>query len=116
MNILREELVILREKGSGSRKSVENFLEERGITEDQLNIGARVNDPEAIKNLVAGGYGVSIISRRAAQNFLREKRLLAFDLPGTAGVRKLYVVFRNDRGEDNRVKGFVNFLLQYYEH
>lgn len=116
VNILREELVILREKGSGSRKSVENFLEERGITEDQLNIGARVNDPEAIKNLVAGGYGVSIISRRAAQNFLREKRLLAFDLPGTAGVRKLYVVFRNDRGEDNRVKGFVNFLLQYYEH
>jgi len=114
MEILRREQVILREKGSGSRKSVESFMEKWGILEDQLNIGARINDPEAIKNLVSGGYGVSIVSRRAAQNFLREKRLLAFDLPENTGVRKLFVVYRNDRGEDSRVRDFVNFLLQYY--
>ena len=116
VDILRQEQVILREKGSGSRKSVDNFMEKWGITEEQLNIAARINDPEAIKNLVSGGYGVSIVSRRAAQNFLREKRLLAFDLPGDAGVRKLCVVYRNDRAEDNRVKGFVNFLLRHYEN
>ena len=115
VEILRQEQVILREKGSGSRKSVDNFMEKWGITEEQLNIAARINDPEAIKNLVVGGYGVSIVSKRAAQNFLREKRLLAFDLPGDAGVRKLYVVYRNDRADDSRVKGFVNFLLRYYE-
>ena len=114
VEILRQELVVLREKGSGSRKSVDTFMEEQGITEDQLNITARINDPEAIKNLVSGGFGVSIVSRRAAQNFLREKRLLAFELPGDAGVRKLYVVYRNDRAEDNRVKGFVNFLLRHF--
>ena len=116
VEILRQELVVLREKGSGSRKSVDRFMEERGITEEQLNITARINDPEAIKNLVAGGFGVSIVSKRAAQNFLREKRLLDFELPGNAGVRKLYAVYRNDRTEDNRVKEFVNFLLQRYEN
>lgn len=116
VEILRQELVVLREKGSGSRKSVDRFMEERGITEEQLNITARINDPEAIKNLVAGGFGVSIVSKRAAQNFLREKRLLDFELPGNAGVRKLYAVYRNDRAEDNRVKEFVNFLLQRYEN
>ena len=116
VEILRQEQVILREKGSGSRKSVENFMEKWGISEEQLNIGARINDPEAIKNLVVGDYGVSIISKRAAQNFLREKRLLAFDLPGDSGIRKLYVVYRNDRGEDSRVKGFLNFLLRHYEN
>ena len=91
-------------------------MEERGITEEQLNIMARINDPEAIKNLVAGGFGVSIVSRRAAQNFIREKRLLDFELPGNTGVRKLYVVYRNDRSEDNRVKEFVNFLLRHFEN
>ena len=116
VEILRQELVVLREKGSGSRKSVDRFMEEWGITEEQLNITARINDPEAIKNLVAGGFGVSIVSKRAAQNFLREKRLLDFELPGNAGVRKLYAVYRNDRTEDNRVKEFVNFLLQRYEN
>ena len=115
VEILCREPVILREKGSVSRKSVDDFLEQWGITEDQLNISARINDPEAIKNLVSGGYGVSVVSKRAAQNFLREKRLVSFDLPGDAGVRKLYVVYRNDRAEDSRVKGFVNFLLRYYE-
>ena len=116
VDILRQEPVVLREKGSGSRKSVDNFMEERGITEEQLNIMARINDPEAIKNLVAGGFGVSIVSRRAAQNFIREKRLLDFELPGNTGVRKLYVVYRNDRSEDNRVKEFVNFLLRHFEN
>ena len=116
VEILRQELVVLREKGSGSRKSVDRFMEERGITEEQLNITARINDPEAIKNLVAGGFGVSIVSKRAAQNFLRENRLLDFELPGNTGVRKLYVVYRNDRAEDNRVKEFVNFLLRHFEN
>ena len=90
-------------------------MEKWGIAEDQLNIGARINDPEAIKNLVTGGYGVSIVSRRAARNFIREKRLLEFELPGNAGIRKLYVVYRNDRGDDSRVKEFVNFLLQHFK-
>ena len=116
VEILRQELVVLREKGSGSRKSVDNFMEARGITEEQLNITARINDPEAIKNLVAGGFGVSIVSKRAAQNFLRENRLLDFELPGNTGVRKLYVVYRTDRAEDNRVKEFVNFLLRHFEN
>ena len=116
VEILQQELVVLREKGSGSRKSVDNFMEARGITEEQLNITARINDPEAIKNLVAGGFGVSIVSKRAAQNFLRENRLLDFELPGNTGVRKLYVVYRNDRAEDNRVKEFVNFLLRHFEN
>ena len=114
-DILLQEPVILREKGSGSKKSVEQFMELYGIQEEKLNVTARINDPEAIKNLVAGGFGVSIVSKRAAQNFLREKRLLDFELPGNAGIRKLYVVYRNERAEDNRVKEFVNFLLRHFE-
>lgn len=113
--ILLQEPVILREKGSGSKKSVEQFMELHGILEEKLNVSARVNDPEAIKNLVAGGFGVSIVSRRVAQNFVREKRLLEFRLPGSAGVRSLCVVHRADRAEDARVKEFADFLIRHYQ-
>ena len=113
--ILLQEPVILREKGSGSKKSVELFMEQYGIQEENLNVTARINDPEAIKNLVAGGFGVSIVSSRVARNFVREKRLLEFRLPGTSGVRSLCVVHRADRAEDARVKEFANFLVERYE-
>ena len=114
--LLTQEPVILREKGSGSKKSVERFMEQYGIQEEKLNVTARINDPEAIKNLVAGGFGVSIVSSRVAWNFVREKRLLEFGLPGSAGVRSLCVAYRADRAEDARVKEFANFLVGRYEH
>ena len=113
--ILMQESVILREKGSGTKKSVELYMEQIGISEDQLNVTARVNDPEAIKNLVASGMGVSIISKRAAGNFLREKRLLAFDLPEDSSKRNLYVMCRSDRADDPYIKNFLDFMTRYFE-
>ena len=48
--------------GSVSKKTADLFLERIGIKEQDIHIVARINDQEAIKNMVAGGLGVSIIS------------------------------------------------------
>ncbi|MBR3973995.1 MAG: LysR family transcriptional regulator [Oscillospiraceae bacterium] len=114
VELLTTEPVILREKGSGSKKSVDRFLEEMGISDEQLNITARVNDPEAIKNLVAQGLGISFISQRAAQNFIREKRLLAFDLPEHTNTRNLYLAYRTDHGDYAPIREFVEFVKYFY--
>ena len=111
---LFKEPVILREQGSGSKKSADLFLEQMGLTDSVLNISARVNDPEAIKNLVAGGLGISIISERAARNFLREKRLLKFELPEYSNTRDLYVVYRRDQGSRSYIREFVDFAHRFY--
>ena len=116
VELLTQEPVILREKGSGSKKSVDRFMEQMGISDEQLNISARVNDPEAIKNLVAQGLGISIISQRAAQNFLREKRLLAFNLPENTDSRKMYLAYRTDHGDYVPIREFVDFVKRYYEN
>ena len=63
-----------------------------GIRESELQVIARINDQEAIKNLVAQGLGISILSERAARNFCEEKRLLGFELPESAARRCLYPV------------------------
>ncbi len=107
--LLREPL-ILREKGSGSKKMADNFLAHSDISEDELQIIARVNDQEAIKNLVASGMGISIISEKAAQNFLQEKRLLAFELPQDFSERSLYLIYRQNYLLPSYVKEFLSFI------
>lgn len=114
IDILKSEPLILREKGSGSKKSADRFLEEMGLSEDQLKVTARVNDPEAIKNLVAGGLGVSIISERAARNFCREKRILMFELPEYSSTRDLYLVYRRSQSSKSHVKEFAEFVTRHY--
>ena len=114
VDILRNSPVILRERGSGSKKSADFFLEQAGLSDSQLQVTARVNDPEAIKNLVAGGLGVSIISMRAARNFLREKRILAFELTDKTDSRDLYVTCRRDQMNRSTVKDFLDFINKYY--
>lgn len=109
--LLREPL-ILREKGSGSKKMADNFLAHSGIAEDELQIIARVNDQETIKNLVAGGMGISIISEKAAHNFLLEKRLLAFELPQAFSERSLYLIYRKNYLLPSYVKEFLCFISQ----
>ena len=109
--LLREPL-ILREKGSGSKKMADSFLAHSGIAENELQIIARVNDQEAIKNLVASGMGISIISEKAAQNFLQEKRLLSFELPQDFSERSLYLIYRQNYLLPSYVKEFLSFISQ----
>lgn len=104
--------LILREKGSGSKKMADSFLAHSGISEDELQIIARVNDQEAIKNLVASGMGISIISEKAAHNFLQEKRLLAFELPQDFSERSLYLIYRQNYLLPSYVKEFLSFISQ----
>ena len=114
VSVLLHEPMILREKGSGSQKSADRFLESMDIAENDLKITARVNDQESIKNLVAGGLGISIISERAVKNFVAEKRLLAFDLEGNTARRDLYLIFSKQGNIPGMVRDFTKFVQDYY--
>ena len=111
---LLREPIILREQGSGSKKSAEYFLDSMGVAEDQLKVTARINDQESIKNLVAGGLGVSIISERAALNFVQEKRVLLFDLPEHVSQRYLYFVLKRNHVLSEHIRAFVAHVKKYY--
>ena len=114
-DILATDPVILREKGSGTRKRADYILEKLGIDENQLTIAARANDQETIKNLVAGGVGVSIISERAADNFLKGKRLIGFPLPTDTFSRKLYIAYRKNYVMRKTVKKFKDYVIDSFK-
>ena len=112
---LIQEPFIVREEGSGSRKTASLFLKKIGIQEEDLSIVARMNDQESIKNLVAGGLGVSIISEKAVMDYVAEKRLLKFELMGDCLSRQFYIIYQKDYILKNYVKDFIDYLIKFYK-
>ncbi|RUR72946.1 LysR substrate-binding domain-containing protein [Chlorogloeopsis fritschii PCC 9212] len=57
---LANEPFIMREPGSGTRRAVQKLFDEHGVT---VNVKLELGSNEAIKQAIAGGLGISILSR-----------------------------------------------------
>ncbi len=109
---LLDQPIILREEGSGSLKAADRYLAQEKIDKSTLKIVARINDQEAIKNMVAEGMGISFLSARAAREFVDSKRVLSFELSGENAGRRFYVVQRKDHIPTPLTGEFVHFLCK----
>jgi len=65
---LPQERLVIREDGSGTRKVMEMALTERGLDLDQLNVTMELGSTQAIKQVVAAGLGITIISSLIVSN------------------------------------------------
>ena len=112
-DIIFNEPIILREQGSGSKKSIEAYFEKMNINEEDLQIIARLNDQESIKKLVASGLGISFISEKAVEDSAKEK-LLVFKLPNYSTKRNLYFAYRKDYILQEHIVRFIKFVQDFY--
>ena len=109
--MILKEPVVLREKGS--QKSANRYLMSLDISDEEINVVARVNDQEAVKNMVASGMGISLISELAARDMIRARRLLKFELPDFQAQNMIYLYYRGRYGIDPAVQNFIDFLKRY---
>lgn len=114
LDMILHEPVIMREQGSGSKKCMEAYFESMNIREKDLQVVAKLNEQESMKKLVAGGMGISFISRKAVEEDARAKKVLVFSLPGKPAVRSLYLAYRKDYVLKNYVAQFMEFLIEFY--
>jgi DNA-binding transcriptional LysR family regulator len=63
--------LLMRERGSGTRHSIELALERQGIKRNSLHIVMELDSTEAIKSAVEAGLGVGFVSRWAIAKDLR---------------------------------------------
>ena len=116
-DVSQEELlrqpIILREKSDNGQKQADRYLAAMGIDEEGLTVVARANDQETVKNLVAGGMGVSLISERAARNFRDEKRILCFELP-VKSEKTIYLVARRADWQMEHIQRFARFVQRKF--
>ena len=106
--------IIIREKGSGTKKEMDLFLEQIGVTPSDLNVIARMNDLEGIKKSIVNGLGISILSARSAIDLQKTKQILLFPLEESAHKRNFYIVYNKNRILKPQVRQFIHYVKNFY--
>lgn len=113
-DFIREPL-ILREQGSGTRKEFEEKIEKMGYNHRKLNIVARMNSMESIKQAVARGLGVSIVSKIAVEKQSYKDRFMTFSLEGYNSDREFFIVYNKKVALSPKAERFREFVLDYFD-
>ncbi len=104
------EQFIWREQGSGTRKDFENFLDVKGQDPKKMEVVARMNSMEGIKNAVSENLGISIISKSLISNKLDES-IRVFELEEFNNSREFFVAWDPKRLLSTQAEAFKEFLL-----
>lgn len=111
---LMKEPIILRENGSGTKKTAEKYLESKKVDIQKLNVVAYINDQEIIKKSVSRGMGITIMSKKAAQDYVEDGKILLYEPEEEEVTRKLYIVYAKRKKLDRLAKKFIEFCCQFY--
>jgi DNA-binding transcriptional LysR family regulator len=105
---LADEVLVLREPGSGTRATVERYLSERKIA---YRPGCEFSSNEAVKQAVQAGLGIGIVPAQTIQLELETARLAVLDFEGFPLLRRWFIVHRNDRRLSAVAEEFKALLL-----
>jgi DNA-binding transcriptional LysR family regulator len=107
LSALLEHPFILRETGSGTRMACEHFLREHRL---KLKVRMELGSNEAIKQTVAGGLGLSLLSLHSVIPELRRGELAALDVRHLPIRRSWYIVHRAGRHLSASGRAFFDYL------
>ncbi|MFB0920774.1 MAG: selenium metabolism-associated LysR family transcriptional regulator, partial [Oscillospiraceae bacterium] len=108
--MLLGEPTVAREEGSGTDRSVRNYMHQIGFPTEKLQIIARIDNIEAIKSMVARGVGVSVLSALAVQDEVAAGQLLQFEMEQGGLKRSIYMIYRRDISNFRLGQQFVQFV------
>ncbi|MGE4519421.1 MAG: selenium metabolism-associated LysR family transcriptional regulator [Desulfobacteraceae bacterium] len=111
VNELKNEPFIIREEGSGTKKSLVDRLKQHNLAIDDFNIIAELGSTSAIIQGIKSRIGISILSPVAVQEELENKTLKALSVKGIKLSRDFYLTFNKDRTPSPLMTAFKNFLL-----
>jgi len=109
LNSLQNERWIIREKGSGTRKAVEELLAAHGIHKEELNIYMEAGSTEAVLAMVESGMGISIVSRWAIKR-IEHRKMKAVKLDEFDAKRFLYIIYPRQKIRRKSVNNFLDYL------
>lgn len=107
---LEAEDFIIREKGSGTRKTLEDVLAAHGISWRASWI---CNNADTIKMAVAEGLGISIISKRAVVNEISSRILCMKEIEGIRFNRTFKVIFHKNKYLTEPMKDFIRLCIPH---
>ncbi len=103
---------ILREIGSGTRKTMENILEGKSMSPNLLNVVATLGSTASVKEALKAGLGISILSRLAIKDEVANGALNEIRIKGIQLQRDFYMVSHFKRTMPQLYQKFYQFLEQ----
>lgn len=105
---LSEEPFILREPGSGTRTAVQKLFDEQGI---KLKVKLELGSNEAIKQAIAGGLGLSVLSRHTIIPESANTELTVLDVENFPIERNWYMVYPAGKQMSVVARTYFEYLL-----
>lgn len=107
---LEREKFIVRESGSGTRKTFESVMAANGL---KWKAVWTCNNAETIKTAVAQGLGVSVISRRAVERETAAGLLFAVPIVGIRFTRAFQTAYHKNKYRTPPLERFLKFAEEY---
>lgn len=104
---LEEEQFLMREPGSGTRLATEQFFRERGL---KLKVRMELGSNEAIKQAVAGGLGIAVLSAHTLALERSIDELVILDVEGFPIRRHWYLAYPKDKQLSVVALAFLEFM------
>ncbi|MBK1679791.1 LysR family transcriptional regulator [Rhodocyclus tenuis] len=105
---IAEEPFILRERGSGTRRAAERFFAAQGCT---LKVRMELGSNEAIKQAIAGGLGLSVLSRHTLALEGEAGLIQPLDVAGFPLLSQWYVAYPAGKHLSAVASAFIDHLL-----
>ncbi len=104
---------ILREEGSGTRKTVLEYLKKHDIELSQINLSAALGSTKSTVTAVEVGLGLSWISEHAIEDALKLNKIKIiedqYDIE-----RNFYIITRKKKTLNPLAQAFKNYLVQNF--
>jgi len=110
INQIKNERILLRETGSGTRDIIERAFGEKQIP---LAFVMSLGDTEALKRAVMSGMGIAFLSRRAVENELKFGELIELRLEDWKIERNFYRLRLKGNYESRSAREFMRLLKQF---
>ena len=106
---LRGEAFIMREPGSGTRQAVQQLLEKHKV---KVQVRLELGSNEAIKHAIAGGLGISVLSKHTLVLESLSKELTILDIQHFPIKRRWYVVYLGGKHLSVVAQTFLEYLIE----
>ena len=104
---------LMRENGSGTRKTIEDFFIANGLDGDKLDTVAILGSNSAIKEGIKENLGVSIISRISIRDELTSGSIKEIKISNMCIKRMFYVIVHKKRTLPRQYAVFLEHLLPH---
>ena len=107
INDLKPEPMILRLPNSGTADLLNAALESRNISLDEFNVILEMDNIATIKDLIRGGFGVSVLAKSACMSELRRGRLSLLTIENFSMMREINIVYLKNYEHLDLLRGIV---------